>query len=422
MASLRLSKPTRGRWFSLAISTGWVLATTLCGCETTTAESDAGASDSGLDAQAPDTWTVADAGADDASRADSAAADVRQNPDVPRPEGFSPRPLATEEVPPGMVPVAVALGHGRIVTSCDHMQSVALDETFSPEANDHHEHALKGAAFGNGAFVLSTGHGEPGHVLRSTNGLDWTQLSGESYHYADGSTGLLTGSTAGVIFDGAEFILLRGRAPRMSSSDGVEWTEFGEALDRRYFHHRGHRYFPSTGRLFIEGENVDKSERWLIISEDSGRTFNEVDYEALCRVPQVNAHNMLIAGGAEMQICTSFDDGETWNAEATPEAFGTILPTDEGFVAMRGYRRALHRFEGDGWSEEEIDRSMRFASAARSPWGWYWFVSRQSPHFWVSDDTRTFRTLEAPSEGQAIRRFVFGYAEPSERCPLLDEK
>lgn len=243
----------------------------------------------------------------------------------------------------------------------------------------------------------------------------------ESFHYADESTGLLSGGTAGVIFDGTKFVLLRGRSPRMSSNDGLEWTEFGEALDRRYFHHRGHHFVPSSGRIFIEGENVDKSERWLLMSDDSGLTFQEIDYDELCRVPLVQAHNTLISAG-DMQVCTSFDDGDTWTAEATPEAFGSVLATDEGFIGLRGQRTFLHRYEGETWTEELVDCSLRIASAARSPWGWYWIASHRAPYFWLSDDSRTFRAMEATSEGAAIRRFVFGYAEPSERCPLLVEK
>ncbi|MFK8003398.1 MAG: hypothetical protein AB8H86_27755 [Polyangiales bacterium] len=392
----------------------------LSGCGSTISDVDAGseADASSLDASRPDV-SMEDSSTPFDVVAQDVASDAREA-DVPSPDGFTLDPLSVEEVPPGLVPVAIALAHGRIITSCDHMQSVASDQTFSPDASDHHEHALKGAAFGNGVFVMSTGHGAPGHVLRSPDGLTWTQLSGESYRYADGSTGLLPGGTAGVIFDGTRFVLLRGRAPRMSSADGLEWREFGEELDRRYFHHRGHHYFSSTGRLFIEGENVDKSERWLLLSEDQGLTFREVDYDALCRVPQAHAHNTLITGG-EMQVCTSFDEGETWNVEPAPENFGTILPTSEGFVGMRGYRRGLHRFDGESWNEEEVDRSMRFAAAARSPWGWYWLVSREEPHYWLSDDTHTFRSVASSSEGQVPRRFVFGYAAPSERCPLLEE-
>lgn len=383
---------------------------------------DDAASDAGpaLDAS-PDAAQTDDAGAPDAIPTDVPASDAGLDAPRPRPDGFSPVPLVVETVPPGLVPVSVALAHGRIVTSCDHMRSVAMDDTFSPDADDHHEHSIKGAAFGNGAFVLATGHGAPGHVLRSTNGLDWTQLSEESFRYVDGSTGLLSAGTAGVIFDGTTFVLLRGRAPRMFSTDGLQWTEAGEELDRRYFHHRGHHFFRSSGRLFIEGENVDKSERWLLMSEDSGVTFREIEYDELCRVPLVHEHNTLIAAGT-MQVCTSFDEGETWTAQATPEEFGSILATDDGFVALRGYRSFLHRYVAEVWTEETVDRSLRFAAAARSPWGWYWFASRQEPHFWLSDDTRTFRSVDAPSDGAAIRRFVFGYAEPSERCPLLEEK
>ncbi len=207
----------------------------------------------------------------------------------------------------------------------------------------------------------------------------------------------------------------------MASEDGLDWTEFGEELDYRYFHHRGHRYFPSLGRLYVEGENVDKSERWLLLSVDGGRTFTEqleTGFSSNCRVPQVYAHNTMLTGGQELQSCASFDGGESWSVIDVPDDLGTLEPTAAGFVAFRGWRREFRRFDGAAWSEETIDSSVRFAAAARAPWGAYVVASREDPEFWVSEDTTTFRAVTSTAGERPIRRFLFGYAMPSARCPL----
>ncbi len=336
------------------------------------------------------------------------------------PENFVFAPLEPEPTPEGKVRVAIGLAHGRVVTSCDGLESIAHDEVFSPEANDHHEHALKGAAYGGGVYLFNTGHGAPGHVFRSTDGIAWEQLPGERFHYADGSTGPLSGGTRGIFWDGEVFVLIRGRSPRMTSTDGLDWYEDeGEPIDRTYFHFRSLSYHPELRRLFMDGTDSPKVVHWLLSSLDSAQSYAEVEggFADECNAWMTYAHGGLVAPGGDV-MCLSFDGGDTWRVETVPDGFGTYLPTDEGFIAFAGWRRGFQRWDGESWTEETIDNGVRIAAAGRAPWGTYWAASRQGTELWISRDSVTWEPMAHEGSGNPLRMMLFGYADPSEACPL----
>jgi hypothetical protein len=81
-------------------------------------------------------------------------------------------------------------------------------------------------AFGNGAFVTVGSANGGGFILRSTNGVDWSEQS-----FADGSKRIFVGMTS-VVFVNGQFVAVGGYASVngafgviLSSPDGVTWTE-----------------------------------------------------------------------------------------------------------------------------------------------------------------------------------------------------
>ena len=386
------------------------LTLTACGDDDGTPTDDAPERDGGP------TPTV-DAATDDAGGVDAGTVDGGAAPG-----DFVFAPLEPEPTPAGKVRVAIGLAHGRVVTSCDGLESIVHDEVFSPDANDHHEHALKGAAYGDGVFLFNTGHGAPGHVFRSTDGIAWEQLPGERFHYADGTTGPLTGGTRGIFWDGEVFVLIRGRSPRMTSTDGLDWVEDeGEAIDRKYFHFRSLSYHPSLGRLFMDGTDSPKEVHWLLSSVDSAQSYAEVEggFADECNAWMTLAHGGLVAPGGDL-MCLSFDGGDTWRVEEVPDGFGTYLPTDDGFIAFAGWRRGPQRWDGESWTEETIDNGVRIAAAGRAPWGTYWAASRQGTEHWTSQDSVTWEPMAHEGSGNPLRMMLFGYADPSAMCPLAE--
>jgi hypothetical protein len=81
-------------------------------------------------------------------------------------------------------------------------------------------------AFGNGAFVTVGGANGGGFILRSTNGVDWSEQS-----FADGSKTIFVGMTS-VAFVNDQFVAVGGYVHSngaygviLSSPDGVTWTK-----------------------------------------------------------------------------------------------------------------------------------------------------------------------------------------------------
>ena len=80
-------------------------------------------------------------------------------------------------------------------------------------------------AFGNGAFVTVGGANGGGFILRSTNGVDWSEQS-----FADGSKRIFVAMTS-VVFVNGQFMAVGGcvnfygLGVILSSPDGVTWTE-----------------------------------------------------------------------------------------------------------------------------------------------------------------------------------------------------
>lgn len=336
----------------------------------------------------------------------------------PLPGSLTVAPLRRAVVPEGMVGLAVGVSHGRIVTLCDQGRVLAADNVYASGATDHHPYSAKGLTFARGVFLHSTGHGTPGFLLRSTDGIEWEELSGDHFHYADGSTGDLPGGTATVYFADDRFVLSLGQR-RMISQDGLDWYEEGTALERHYFHFRSDRYFRGLGTHFQAGENVSKDEIWMIRSDDQGSTYSDIVGNT-CNAPSTFGHGALIASNRSGDPCLSWDGGENWTtfSPGLDEEPSTFMSVDDGFVAFRGWRRDFyHTTDLENWTTHSI-QSLRYASAARSPEGYYLMSSLQNAEFYRSGNGVDWEVVEtAPSTGPVVSRWTFGYAPPSEKCP-----
>ncbi len=126
---------------------------------------------------------------------------------------------------PRMVPIFVATGHmARSIISCDEGRSWVANQSdadllrcFAADGNpdggdtncDHNEGANHGLIQSNGWFIASYGHGMPGSVRRSRDGVTWERAI-EGTQFA----GLTEGNGA---------ILAAGRAPMWSRDHGSTW-------------------------------------------------------------------------------------------------------------------------------------------------------------------------------------------------------
>ncbi|MEQ9320462.1 MAG: hypothetical protein RIF41_14950 [Polyangiaceae bacterium] len=176
-------------------------------------------------------------------------------------------PAGTGGSPPdGKVPMFVAQGHmGMTAVSCDDGQTWTGYRTFETEASpllcgettpvdcfdgpcsyldgngqcqqtatcdcDHSPGSGKGLAFGDGAFVATFGWGQPGVVLRSTDGFSWSEVD--------------AGNTFADVVAGNGFIALSARSPMFSTDGGLTFTE-GTDAEHSPWNVRRLFYFPSA--------------------------------------------------------------------------------------------------------------------------------------------------------------------------------
>ncbi len=382
-----------------------------------------GGSDAGERSDAgPDAGPVVDRdagpGAGDAGPGDDAGPPVL-------PGAVTVRPLVPEAVPEGRVPIGLAIGNGRIVTTCDRGRSVAQDLVLAADASDHHEYAAAaGGAFGDGVFVIATGWGYPGHVLRSEDGITWEDLGAEAFTWEDGSNGMPTGAVVSVFYDGTQFGIVTGRR-LLTSPDGRAWADQGVQYDYELFHWRSSRFQPALGRYFTRGENAAKDVQWLYRSDDSAVTLTSVTaaegFSFSCTARMLFAHGALLAPGGDNVYCLSLDGGDTWSTGSSPQSFGGFLPTDDGFLGLASWRQGIYRSaDGETWTEEAVASSYRHSAGGYSPHGYYWLASHFSPELFVSDDGRAWTPLPGDNADTVpdVRHMVFGHGAPSSACPL----
>jgi len=356
-------------------------------------------------------------------------------------------------VPSGKVPVFVAQGHvGTTLLSCDDGQSWKALRSFDAEGHalvcdelaavrcfeggcsyrngsgscvdtasscdcDHHPGSGKGLAHGDGAFVATFGWGQPGVVLRSTNGVDWVQVDA-GHTYAD-------------VAAGNGLVALAERTPAISTDAGLS---FAPSTDAGHVPWNVRRLFYFAGAQRFMQAAASGAEHDVRLTSDFQTWSSPVAMPAGC-LPIAEATEgggvIVTRGGG---VCRSSDGGASFSLVALPgnadlysgpvwdRAKFLVWGTDGG---IRAYTSA----DGTSWSSAEtnLGGGNRFGEVARNPvsgtmvaarseWmGWY-----EDMRWYRSADGISWETLSA-ADGPAthpIGELVFGYADPSAACPL----
>ncbi|MEM1034636.1 MAG: hypothetical protein AAGN82_30130 [Myxococcota bacterium] len=327
------------------------------------------------------------------------------------------------------VPVTLALADGRITTTCDRGHTIAADTIIAADAHNHHPYAMAGgAAFFDGIFVVATGWGYPGHVLRSEDGLDWEEIDGPRFQWADQTTHAPEGAVVATFHNGTDFVIITGRR-RLFSPDGRNWVERGEQLPYEMFHLRSHRFIPELGAHFLRGENAGKDVQWLATSHDGGLTYSMVPanagYDDRCQARMTYAHGTLMAPGGD-GYCRSDDGGASWTYHEAPMKVSTFYPTSTGWVTMGGWSRdMLTSSDGFTWTTTTVASGMRFAAGGFADVGDYYFAaSHHNEEFYRSDDGASWTALPGLVSGDVpdARHVFSGWIRPTAACPMLDRQ
>ena len=315
----------------------------------------------------------------------------------------------------------IAQGHvGRTTLSCDDGRSWVADQSMDDSLRcfvddtdcDHHPGAGKGISYGRDYWFATYGWGPPGGIRRSTNGVDWTEVLGET--------------TFGGIAVGPESVVAGARNARRTTDDGESWVDTGDTT-LSVWNVRRVGYLAEAGLFVLVADESD-----IVFSSDEGASWWHAD-----AMPDTCGRSIQTAGGiaegdgtllilgGDGVACTSTDGGARWSAaEVGQDGLGQLVWDGEAFVTFSNGR--VHRSaDGVSWTSEDTTPSVRVGAAAYSPetgtivgvrGGWRTWYEDQL--FWRSTDGgRTWEEAGSFTGSHPIRFVEFGWVEPSPACP-----
>jgi hypothetical protein len=324
----------------------------------------------------------------------------------------------------GMVQPGMMCG----VTMCSYLNGAVCGQhtccANGPDAPD-------GVAFGDTALVSTWGHGAPGAVRKSQNGIGWTTTLGN-----------FAASTPVAYGDGRFVITAYGAyAYAKYSTDGTTWTDGGKLNTPNGGGFRSMLYTSYGGGRFIGftsngGVNeAANTTRYIMSSSDGGVTWTvaspglPTDCANGVGGGFVVGNGLLLIADQHGTVCTSADGGQTWKVTATGQVTiqnaaidGTgALWTGTEFRFWGG-NKMVSSTDGVSWATSTLIGTTGVGAVGRSDKGTFVSVvgSYSGQKFMTSSDGVTWQTLPSTSfvQSHPLRRISFGYAEPSALCPM----
>jgi hypothetical protein len=273
-------------------------------------------------------------------------------------------------------------------------------------------------AYGNGAFVALWGHGLPGDLRRSTDGIHWTRTRTDNFY------GHHT-------FGGDRFVA-SSRAP-VWSKDGVVWndggmTDFRDNGDPGAAIQGGPRdigymAYDGGGRFVaVTAPNPD-----IQVSSDGALSWwrpSSVPSDCgCCNVVAGNGRVLIMNSNGN--ACVSEDGAETWVVHPTgvSEIISNGVWTGSEF-AFWSWDVKLTSPDGKTWTQHPTTGgSVQLVGYSPST-GTFAAVNGHSGYsvqqMLRSSDGVAWQALPLTSfvQSHPLFNMVFGYAEPSPKCPL----
>lgn len=327
------------------------------------------------------------------------------------------------QVPPGLVPVVVALGPGgRTAVSCNGGRQFRVNDFHKTPDDDHSPYAVTGLAGGLGAVIASAGWGAPGRVLYSENAVDWQELPASQFTKSNGSMGPSTDSMSAAFFDGTAFKVFWSKKV-WSSPQGKSWNE--TAFEPSNISHiRDTVFYQDANLLLVRVERDENGGRnfLMMTSTDLGQTYKvwsprTTGCPGFEWGPVAYSHGVILAGGAGGAVCRSEDGGAKW----------TTVPALSGVNGMFADRSAFYVSRGD-----ELLRSEDGVTFARvlkangglsvgvwsSQTGYVVTANSNGLKFYRSDDGKAWTPSGALLGTSFGVRFIrVAFVKPSPLCP-----
>lgn len=335
---------------------------------------------------------------------------------------------ATGGAPAG-IPIFVAGGYrGRTTISCDDGASWVANHSDDDSVCPNHDcgevfNTITGVTYGDGYFYISRGWGMPGNVLRSQDGVGWTQIfTGHQF--------------GGVAYGGGTLVIGSGWQEAWYSTNGGQTVtkaqDFSGLLGGNTGTIRSVSYHPYGGGRFILIPDDGSGMRKFAVSKDGGKTYTlGTAAQEICasRVTDVVSGGNIIVSISEETgyACRSLDGGATWAGKqiSTNGLSRQLAWTGTEFIVYgggSGYRSS----DGDTWTKFAVSpANLRFGALARSstsgtfvattPYG----TDYGAQAFYRSTDGTTWSTLAAGKfvGSHLIEHMAFGHGQHSAACP-----
>ena len=314
----------------------------------------------------------------------------------------------------GRVPMFLAAGFGgRITASCDDGRNWTINNQESDSDGDHSWYSPKGLAYGNGRFVVFSGWGQSGSVVRvSEDGVNWERKNMGAQYGAIG-------------FSGGRFVMTGSRNV-LASDDGLNWEEIsGDGASVSQYRSGANGYgFWTAGTKDKSMYNLGGN-GWRNLSGCGGVDFptgigNEGGF--------VPGEGLLVVVAKTGKWCAIDDGGDrVGNGD-----FGREIRSVPGYMNgefwVPSKSRAYKSVNGKDWETVSFKPDwVKIRLMAQGDSGTYvginteptWKKDAPGNLFYRSFDGETWSQVPAP-EGMSQARVVFGYAKPSDACPLAE--
>ncbi len=335
------------------------------------------------------------------------------------PDNTSSGADSTTQTPSDGVPMFVALGQGgRRLVSCDDGQSWGTEQVVEVNDDDHGPYSSRDVAWGEGAFLLGMGWGNPARISASADGIDW-QETFPPPDYIE-SRGL-----SGIAFGAGRFVAVVGSDSWTSDDLGQSWSQDGQ--------------LPTNGNIrvvthssFGDGLYYAVADGGLIYQSPDGASWTE----PLATTGSCDGGNLSRRGGIADRdgvfvlvtdtgnVCRTDDGGVSFTHHTLGAGTGDVvvrsdvIATDEGFYA--GSRDGgWHSADGTQWEfmsfALEGDDIATVAHSTDS--GTLIGIAWNGDDFYRSTDTgRSWAVANAPA-GNDTNAAAFGFASASAQCP-----
>ncbi len=339
-------------------------------------------------------------------------------------------PAPTDGPTGKLVPVFVAQGHvGRTLMSCDDGKSWIHDINdnpkivcYNPDECDHASFSAAGLVYNDGWFFASYGHGAPGTLRRSKDGIKW-----EVINTCNGTGGLNFVNGILLWFDCGYGI---------STDLGVTFRDNRQNVPGAYFLART---AASAGNVVVVSGDDGSA---ALLSQDSGLTWKAISPQGV----QWGRNNILAkgngiiasassvhygngTGGFNTSVYTSIstDGGLTWNGKALYEGpnyvdWSAMFFDGTKFIGYYGNMRATS-VDGVNWTSVPITTPGYITNGpiARGPTGTLVVIPNNFGSYY--DKQRAYRSTDGMNwteldstqfhGGHPIGRIVSGYVDSS---------